>query len=93
MAMSDCVVCWETPCSCGHEYRAWSQDRKLRMVAAVLGLKQEIVDALLLNAARWVVVRNQPSLLGDLRNGSPSPDECDAIIDEAIELIASLPKK
>lgn len=20
MALSDCAVCWETPCVCGHEY-------------------------------------------------------------------------
>lgn len=22
--LSDCARCWETPCSCGHEYQSWS---------------------------------------------------------------------
>jgi hypothetical protein len=24
MALSDCVKCWDTPCSCGYGYRSWS---------------------------------------------------------------------
>lgn len=27
MALSDCDMCWETPCSCGHEYKKWSTDK------------------------------------------------------------------
>lgn len=23
MALSDCEKCWQTPCSCGWEYRKW----------------------------------------------------------------------
>jgi hypothetical protein len=23
MSMSDCIKCWDTPCTCGWEYRNW----------------------------------------------------------------------
>jgi hypothetical protein len=24
MALSDCIHCWDTPCTCGWDYRNWS---------------------------------------------------------------------
>lgn len=42
MAMSDCIHCWDTPCTCGHEYEAWSVDRlreHLKMIQGVLDKK------------------------------------------------------
>lgn len=24
MSLSDCIHCWDTPCTCGWEYRTWS---------------------------------------------------------------------
>lgn len=27
MALSDCEKCWETPCACGHDYKAWSTSK------------------------------------------------------------------
>ena len=27
MALSDCIHCWETPCSCGWEYIDWKDSR------------------------------------------------------------------
>lgn len=24
MSLSDCIKCWDTPCTCGWEYRDWS---------------------------------------------------------------------
>lgn len=29
MGMSDCPKCWDTPCTCGHDYRGWSLDKLL----------------------------------------------------------------
>lgn len=27
MSLSDCPKCWDTPCTCGHEYQDWSESR------------------------------------------------------------------
>jgi hypothetical protein len=27
MSMSDCEKCWDTPCTCGHDYEGWSVER------------------------------------------------------------------
>lgn len=46
MAMSDCTRCWETPCSCGHEYQQlwWTKKKKIDLISAVSGLTSEEVD-------------------------------------------------
>jgi hypothetical protein len=31
MAMSDCVKCWETPCTCGWDYRNWKRKDLIKM--------------------------------------------------------------
>jgi hypothetical protein len=50
--MSDCVKCWDTPCTCGYDYCEWGFDRRLQLVAAILGIP--------IDAARY--------LLGHLEN-------------------------
>lgn len=35
MSLSDCAMCWNTPCTCGHGYREWSAE-KLRLQIAML---------------------------------------------------------
>ena len=40
MAMSDCEKCWDTPCSCGWDYRNWSQEARVRFAAKVLGIDE-----------------------------------------------------
>ena len=32
MSMSDCEKCWETPCSCGWDYRNWSKERLRKLI-------------------------------------------------------------
>lgn len=41
MAMSDCEKCWNTPCSCGWDYRIWTLEARIKLAAAVLGVKPE----------------------------------------------------
>lgn len=26
MALSDCVMCWDTPCTCGYQYLRWTNE-------------------------------------------------------------------
>ena len=42
--MSDCERCWETPCSCGFEYRKMTKSARMKLASAVLGVdKNETV--------------------------------------------------
>ena len=41
MSMSDCPRCWETPCICGYEYKNYSSNKKLKLIYAVLNIKDE----------------------------------------------------
>ena len=36
MAMSDCADCWETPCTCGSDYKGLSDARRLEIARAAL---------------------------------------------------------
>ena len=38
MALSDCPRCWNTPCTCGYEYKDWSQAGRINLAAAILGV-------------------------------------------------------
>lgn len=38
MGMSDCENCWETPCSCGHDYKNMSKKDRLTLAAVILGV-------------------------------------------------------
>lgn len=37
MSLSDCPKCWDTPCTCGHEYRDWDWDKKIELIRAIIG--------------------------------------------------------
>lgn len=41
MGMSDCAVCWETPCSCGNEYKDWTVDRIKSQIEMLTNLLKE----------------------------------------------------
>lgn len=38
MGMSDCVMCWDTPCTCGYDYRNMSRTIRIKQAAVVLGV-------------------------------------------------------
>lgn len=47
MSMSDCEKCWNTPCTCGYEYRDWSIDQieaQIKMLVDVLTKKKEAMN-------------------------------------------------
>jgi len=35
MAMSDCAICWETPCQCGWEYKDNSAENLSKHIAKI----------------------------------------------------------
>ncbi len=37
MSMSDCVKCWETPCTCGFYWKDHSMDAKIEQCKSILG--------------------------------------------------------
>jgi hypothetical protein len=37
MALSDCPKCWDTPCTCGHYWRDFSNEAKIKQAKAILG--------------------------------------------------------
>ncbi len=42
MSMSDCDHCWNTPCTCGWDYRNWSLEdlkKQIKMLAEVIAFK------------------------------------------------------
>jgi len=43
MSLSDCIKCWDTPCSCGYDYRDWVKKYRIRQAAVVLGVSEEII--------------------------------------------------
>ena len=43
MSLSDCIKCWDTPCTCGYGYTEWSEERlaeQIAMLERVLAEKQ-----------------------------------------------------
>lgn len=38
MSLSDCPKCWDTPCTCGYEYRNDSKSKRIELASAILGV-------------------------------------------------------
>jgi len=49
MSLSDCLKCWDTPCTCGHEYKDWKLDRKVELASVVLGIPKAEIYSLCLS--------------------------------------------
>lgn len=47
MAMSDCDKCWDTPCTCGWDYRTWhveALEQHVQMLQYVISWRKEHPD-------------------------------------------------
>jgi len=47
MSLSDCPKCWNTPCTCGYEYRDYSRDRKIELASVILEMDMDKLKKLL----------------------------------------------
>jgi len=47
--MLDCVKCWNTPCTCGYDYRNWSKDFRIKQASVVLGMPDDLLKDVLGN--------------------------------------------
>lgn len=48
MALSDCVKCWDTPCTCGWEQRGWlieNLEKRIKFLQKVLAFTKANPDA------------------------------------------------
>ena len=45
MSLSSCVKCWDSPCTCGHDYENSSNEYKIKLISAILGIGEN--DSLL----------------------------------------------
>ena len=41
MSLSDCPECWNTPCTCGYEYRNEANEELARIIVGMLLYKQK----------------------------------------------------
>ena len=41
MSLSDCVKCWDTPCTCGYEFRKLTRSARIKMASVILGIDVE----------------------------------------------------
>ena len=48
MAMSDCIKCWDTPCTCGWDYRDYTKSRRMELAAKIVGIPKGLFVSLLL---------------------------------------------
>lgn len=42
MSLSDCPKCWDTPCTCGHEYKSWSVARLEQHIEMLQKVLEEV---------------------------------------------------
>lgn len=44
MSLSDCPRCWDTPCTCGYEYKNWSKEARLNQASVILGIHKSMIE-------------------------------------------------
>ncbi|OPZ65993.1 MAG: hypothetical protein BWY85_00160 [Firmicutes bacterium ADurb.Bin506] len=44
MSLSDCPKCWDTPCSCGYEYRKSPRLARAKHAATILGIAEDSAE-------------------------------------------------
>ncbi|WP_300102549.1 hypothetical protein [Flavobacterium sp.] len=47
MSLSDCIMCWNTPCSCGYEYRFQHKNQRIEKASVILGINYYELEQIL----------------------------------------------
>ena len=56
---SECVKCWDTPCSCGWEYRHKTEEEFVEFVHGILSEKDKLTAIRILDSVRDLIQNNQ----------------------------------
>lgn len=62
MSLADCIMCWNAVCTCGHDYKDWSEERlseQIAMLERVLAEKQG-PEELVTGLQRYEQFRDDP---------------------------------
>ena len=55
MGISDCLKCWDTPCSCGWEYKSWHKKGFSEFIADITSYRSKKEAKEILNIAIAIV--------------------------------------
>lgn len=61
MGLSDCQMCWETPCSCGWEYRLYPVDRLSQHIADITQYRKKEEAIKILENSLKILKNDEPS--------------------------------
>jgi hypothetical protein len=58
MSLSNCLKCWDTPCTCGYYFRDWDSKKIAEHFAAILQYRNETDAIGILQEAEDIVRKN-----------------------------------
>lgn len=64
MSLSDCEKCWNTPCTCGYDYRTWS----VKQLEQQIKMLQGVLKKVRVNGYKEKVGRNINKLIKELNH-------------------------
>lgn len=53
MSLAACIKCYDNPCTCGHEYKGWVEEKKFGLASVILGISAEELKTALKHRKYW----------------------------------------
>ena len=80
MSLSDCEKCWDTPCTCGWDYRNWSIEGLTELRDILSGVIKLRMQGTVMNYENWIGSEKLQELGKDgsqvmVTNGTPNPQD------------------